>query len=132
MKVPTIFKGKTCKCGCAINDQSVREIGIDFNTEQFLLRFTCSECGFNGKLVFKTENRRIEDLCAEIANVTESAVESSTESVKRVDDGQNIKIGRSKEELFCNHFDQNKLGCLFIPEWTDEKMREFESVSELP
>jgi len=124
MKVPTIFKGKTCKCGNSISDDSVREIGIDFNTEKFLLRFTCVECGFKGRLVFETENKKIEDLCLEIINMTESS--GKMEELSDSDSENNGCEKMTMEEVFCSDFDQNSIGCLFIPTWTEESMHEFE------
>jgi len=123
MKVPIIFKGKTCDCGSKIEDRSVREIGIDFSTEKFLLRFTCPTCGFKGRLVFETADRKIEDLCAEIANMTEASgqtEEETNEEAVMVEGGK-----RTREEIFCVNFDQNEIACLFIPDWTEESSREF-------
>lgn len=116
MRVPTIFQGKMCKCGNLIEDQSVKEIGIDFNTEQFVLRFTCSKCGLNGKLRFKTENKKIEDLCSEIISVAEASKALNKESEKN---------SKTFEDIFSSDFDQNKIACLFIPKWTDESMSNF-------
>jgi len=115
MKIPAIFQGKVCNCGSPILDKSVKEIGIDYQTQQFLLRFCCPDCGLNGRLLFKTgESRKLEDLCSEIINMKKIA--ESNDNVEKNDK----KSLPTKEEKFCMIFDQNKIGCLFIPEWTNE------------
>ena len=123
MRVPVIFQGKTCSCGSMIKDETIKEIGIDFKTEQFVLRFLCGDCGLNGKLVFKTSDKKIEDLCAEVLKMNEESrcLENKEEGEK------NNKS--SREETFVLNFDQNKIGCLFIPEWTNEMVREFEKLT---
>jgi hypothetical protein len=140
MKVPAIFKGKLCKCGNEIGDHSAKEIGVDFNTEQFLLRFTCSKCGFNGRLIFKTDNKKVEDLCKEIISMTESSIGNEEieemEAPKKPRKSKNdekafSKIKRKKgrktiAQMFCTDFDQNAIGCLFIPECTDDLINEYE------
>lgn len=121
MRVPVIFQGKICSCGVAIKDENIKEIGIDFKTEQFVLRFTCDKCGLNGKLVFKTNDKKIEDLCADVIKMAESCKCSENKE-------ETEKAMTEKEEIFITNFDQNKMGCLFIPEWTNEMSREFERI----
>jgi hypothetical protein len=110
MKVPAVFQGKKCQCGSVINDGWVREIGIDFNEEQFILRFTCEVCGFKGKVKFRTKNQKVEDLCREIADMSEASGSSETFLDNDVATSVNTKIkksSRSMEEVFSSNFEQN-------------------------
>lgn len=118
MRIPTIFKGKTCSCGSKIEDECVKEVGIDLNSEQYVLRFNCPECGLNGRLLFKagSETGNPFEEMFKMADADRSNRKSRKSEAKKP----------TKEELFCANFDQNKIGCLFIPEWTDEYVIEFE------
>jgi len=121
MRIPSVFQGKACRCGTKIADEYVKEIGIDLETKQFVLRFACPDCGLNGKLRFHMAvGQGVEDLCAEIVK--------GQGTIEAGEDMENKKANSmSKEEVFATHFDQNRIGCLFIPDWTEESIREFES-----
>ena len=116
MKLPAIFQGKECNCGTKIQEESIKEIGIDLSTGKFIFRFDCPECGLNGKFIFKNENKKLEDLCGEIIKMVQEN-EPKTETNKKI----------TKEEVFSKHFDQNAIGCLFIPDWTEEYISNFKN-----
>ena len=101
MKIPSIFKNRPCSCGKIITEEEIEEVGVDVRKDVFVIRFRCSSCNLLGKVVFPERERDVVDLCYVIMK-------------------ENDEI-KKREETFDMEFCKNKMGCLFIPEWTDER-----------
>jgi len=105
MFLPTIFRNKKCNCGRVIEEDQVREIGVSTEDGKFLLRFKCPDCGLSGKITFPDQDRDIVQFCQEI--LRENEKKESGEKVKK------------------SEFYREKLGCLYIPSWTNDSFNEF-------
>lgn len=104
MFLPTIFKNKKCQCGEIIEEDSIREIAVSIKDGKFLIRFNCPECGLAGKLTF--------------SNGDGNVVEFSKAILKEADDKKSLEMIKQSE------FYREKLGCLYIPQWTDESYKQ--------
>jgi hypothetical protein len=112
MKVPSCFSSRICKCGQAVKEEDIKEIGICFEEKFFVMRFLCSDCGFDGRIKYKKMQKSIPDLCRAILD--EEAEEED-----------------SFAEKMFNLYKEN-VGCLHIPDWNDESYGNLMSHFEVP
>ena len=107
MFLPTIFKNKKCNCGTVIEEDAIREIGVSVKDGKFLLRFNCPQCGLAGKLTFPNKSNDVIEFCRTILSENEQK--------------------KSVEHIRQSQFYREKLGCLYMPSWTNESFDEFQN-----
>lgn len=101
MNIPTLFQNSVCKCGYELEENNMKEIGVDISESIFFMRFKCPSCSLDGKIRFSKFKKTVSELCKEIA------------------DEEQDDLAETMFELY-----KDRIGCLHIPDWTDESFEE--------